>query len=169
MVSGFSVHDDGDEAVRRGQEGFEFFGFALQSLVLRPSTPGRSTLWDDFQKHRAQGQKAMSVRGAAGIGTPEQVRQDLAGFEAAGVDQVIFLQQAGNNRHDHICESLERFASQVMPEFQQREQARQAKKQAELAPYVEAALARKQAMAPLADGEIPVIAPIYGGGGPGGR
>jgi hypothetical protein len=34
---------------------------------------------------------------------------------------------------------------------------REAKKQAALAPYVEAAMARKTWMKPLADGEIPVV------------
>ena len=31
------------------------------------------------------------------------------------LDQVIFLQQAGRNKHEHICESLELFAAEVMP------------------------------------------------------
>ena len=42
-----------------------------------------------------------------------------------------------------------------MPEFRQGETAREAKKKAELAPYVAAALKRKQAMAPLAREAIP--------------
>jgi alkanesulfonate monooxygenase SsuD/methylene tetrahydromethanopterin reductase-like flavin-dependent oxidoreductase (luciferase family) len=159
MVSGFSVHEDGDEAVRRGLEGFEFFGYALQSLVLRPSVPGRTTLFADFQRER-QSLTSRAVRGAAGIGTPARVREDLRAFEAAGVDQVIFLQQAGNNRHDQICESLRLFASAVMPEFKQGEAERERKKQQELAPYIEAALARKPRMAALTDDEIPVIPPI---------
>ena len=33
------------------------------------------------------------------------------------MDQVIFVLQAGPNRHEHICESLELFAQRVMPEF----------------------------------------------------
>jgi alkanesulfonate monooxygenase SsuD/methylene tetrahydromethanopterin reductase-like flavin-dependent oxidoreductase (luciferase family) len=160
MVSGFSVHDDAEEAVRRGQEGFEFFGYALQSLVLKQSTPGRTTLWEDFQRERGARQM-ISVRGAAGIGTPQQVRDDLRRFEDAGVDQVIFLQQAGNNSHDHICDSLRKFASDVMPEFAAREPGREARKRAELAPFVAAALARKPRMAELADADIPVIPPIY--------
>ena len=51
----------------------------------------------------------------------------------------MFVQQSGANRHEHICESLEVFASQVMPEFKERDQARAAQKQRELAPYIEAA------------------------------
>jgi hypothetical protein len=70
---------------------------------------------------------------------------------------VIFLQQAGRNRHEDICSSLELFAREVMPDFKADVEAREAKKAAELTPYVEAALKRKKWMRPLADHEIPVI------------
>ncbi len=33
------------------------------------------------------------------------------------IDQVILLNQAGKNRHEDICASLELFAREVMPEF----------------------------------------------------
>ena len=56
-----------------------------------------------------------SLRGA--IGTPEQVRDLVRRYEEAGVDQVIFVSQAGPNRHEHICESLELFGKEVLPEF----------------------------------------------------
>jgi hypothetical protein len=69
----------------------------------------------------------------------------------------MFIQQSGANRHEHICESLEIFASQVMPEFKQRDRLREAEKQRELAPYIEAAMARKPRMAAVADAEIPRI------------
>ena len=42
-----------------------------------------------------------------------------------------------------------------MPEFKAREAERAARKAEALAPYVAAAFARKQAMAPLADADIP--------------
>jgi len=70
---------------------------------------------------------------------------------------VIFLQQAGRNEHRHICESLELFAREVMPDFQAEVAAREARKQQELAPHVAAALGRKKWMEPLADHEIPVV------------
>ena len=41
----------------------------------------------------------------------------MARYEAAGVDQLIFVLQAGRNRHEHICESLELFAERVMPRY----------------------------------------------------
>ena len=61
------------------------------------------------------------------------------------------------NKHEHICESLELFGNDVMPEFKAREAAREAKKNAELAPYIEAALARKKSRPQLADSDIPTF------------
>jgi hypothetical protein len=69
----------------------------------------------------------------------------------------MFVQQSGANRHEHICESLEIFASKVMPEFKEREEARAAEKRRELAPYIEAALARKPRMPPIDDADIPRV------------
>ncbi|HEY2753058.1 LLM class flavin-dependent oxidoreductase [Phenylobacterium sp.] len=163
MVSNFSVHPDRDEAIRRGQEGFEFFGYAINALVAHDAVPGRSRLFADFQASRAQqdeeiiAARKMSARNANGIGTPQDIRDHIAAFRDAGVDQVIFLQQAGRNRHEHICQSLELFAAEVMGEFKAEAAEREAKKAAELAPYIEAAMARKRWMQPLADDEIPVV------------
>jgi hypothetical protein len=42
---------------------------------------------------------------------------------------VILLNQAGKNAHAHICESLDLFAREVMPEFHAAEPAHQAWKQ----------------------------------------
>ena len=95
--------------------------------------------------------------GRGGIGTPDQLRAHLARYEKAGIDQVMFIQQSGGNRHEHICQSLEVFAERVMPEFKERDEVREAEKRRELAPYIEAALARKPPMAPLDDAEIPRI------------
>jgi hypothetical protein len=44
-----------------------------------------------------------------------------------------------------------------MPEFKQREEARAAEKRRELAPYIQAALARKPRMPPVADADIPRV------------
>ena len=51
------------------------------------------------------------------IGSPDTIRKRLREFEAAHVDQVILLNQAGRTTHQDICESLELFAREVMPEF----------------------------------------------------
>ena len=163
MVSNFSVHPDRGEAIRRGQEGFEFFGYAVNALVAHDVKPGRSELFADFQKSRARqddeiiAATKMTERNANGIGTPADIREHIRAFRDAGVDQVIFLQQAGRNKHADICESLELFAAEVMPEFKAEVAAREAKKAAELAPFIAAAMARKQWMKPLSDDEIPVV------------
>ena len=49
------------------------------------------------------------------------------------------------------------FAGDVMPEFKERQAAREKKKQEELAPYIERAMARKQATRPMRDEEIPIF------------
>ena len=78
-------------------------------------------------------------------------------MQDSGVDQVILMQQAGNNRHEHICEALELFAREVMPEFVSGRAERERRKAEALAPFIEAAMARKRVMPALADSEIPVV------------
>lgn len=163
MVSNFSLHHDRAEAVRRGHEGFEFFGYALNALVARDTVPGRTNLWGEYlEKRGARTQEiidglADAGSHASGIGTPEDMRAHLTAFEAAGVDQVIFMQQAGRNKHTHICQSLELFAAEVMPQFKAGRAERDAKKAAMLEPFIQAALKRKQWMRPLKNHEIPVV------------
>jgi len=158
MVSGFSVHRDADEAKRRGEDGFRFFGYALaHHYIFGEHKPGRTDIWANFERARA----ALPPAGAnRGIGTPEELRQHLREFEASGVDQVAFLQQGGRNEHKHICEALELFAQEVMPEFKAREAEREARKMAELAPYIEQAMARKRRLAPLDEDKIPTFAAL---------
>lgn len=55
-----------------------------------------------------------------GAGTPADMKVHREKFEDVGLDQVTFIQQAGMNEHEHICESLEVFASEVMPELEER-------------------------------------------------
>jgi alkanesulfonate monooxygenase SsuD/methylene tetrahydromethanopterin reductase-like flavin-dependent oxidoreductase (luciferase family) len=165
MVSSFSCHRDREVAVKRGLKGFEFFGYALGSLYgFGAHKPGRTNLWKEFdaifeKRHSDMPGMAMQALsgGAGGIGTPDDLRNHLRKFEEAGVDQVTFIQQAGMNQHEHICEALELFASDVMPEFKARTAAREQRKQQELAPYIEAAMKRKVTMKSLADADIPVF------------
>ncbi len=155
MVCGFSCHSDADEARRRGLDGFRFFGYALgHHYIFGEHVPGRTSVWANYEKAR----DLLPVSpGAGGIGTPEQIAENMRLFEEAGVDQVIFLQQGGMNKHEHICASLELFSAAVMPAFKARQVEREARKRAELAPYVEAALKRKPRRAALNDNEIPTL------------
>jgi alkanesulfonate monooxygenase SsuD/methylene tetrahydromethanopterin reductase-like flavin-dependent oxidoreductase (luciferase family) len=143
MVTGFSVHADRETARARGLPGFRFFGFALaHHYVFGAHQPGVTDLWREFEAS-AQAQDVREEEVGC-IGTPDDVRAKLRTLEAAGVDQVIFIQQAGRNRHEDICESLELFAREVMPEFKEHEEEREARKQETLAPYLEAAMHAKQ-------------------------
>jgi alkanesulfonate monooxygenase SsuD/methylene tetrahydromethanopterin reductase-like flavin-dependent oxidoreductase (luciferase family) len=155
MVTGFSCHPDEDEAKRRGQDGFRFFGFALaHHYIFGKHRIGRTNIWKLYDQVKDFLPDAGMNRG---IGTPDQLRQHLRSFADCGVDQVVFIQQGGKNRHDHICESLELFSKQVMPEFKEAEEARERKKMEELAPYLEEAMKRKRWMKPLSDDEIPLV------------
>jgi alkanesulfonate monooxygenase SsuD/methylene tetrahydromethanopterin reductase-like flavin-dependent oxidoreductase (luciferase family)/putative sterol carrier protein len=174
---------DEAEAIERGIDGAHFFGYALAHYyVFGDHHPGRTDVWEEFQRRRDEvgfarhivtpdqaplGLKIMqqglgSLRGA--IGTPEQIADLVRRYEAAGVDQVIFVSQAGNNRHEDICEAIELVAREVMPEFVERREERERAKAERLAPAVQAALQRRApareadpayAIAPLDSGPPP--------------
>ncbi len=155
LVSGMSLHEDEQEAIRRGLDGFRFFGYSLGYYGLYGQhAPGRTSVWEKFLEVK---DSLPDNAGRGGIGTPDQVREHLLRYEEAGVDQVIFVQQSGANRHDHICESLELFGRTLLPEFKERDAVREERKRRGLAPFVEAALARKPRMPALADTDIPVV------------
>jgi alkanesulfonate monooxygenase SsuD/methylene tetrahydromethanopterin reductase-like flavin-dependent oxidoreductase (luciferase family)/putative sterol carrier protein len=162
VVLPMMLHANEATAIDRGIDGAHFFGYSLAHYyVFGEHRPGRTSIWEEFQARRAEvgfareviepdrgplGVKILeqglgSLRGA--IGTPEQVRDLLRRYERAGVDQVIFVLQAGRNRHEHICESIELFAAEVMPEFAERAEAAEAAKRERLAPAIQAALARR--------------------------
>ena len=154
VVAGFSLHEDPEEARRRGVDGFAFFRYAINALVASDAKPGRSQLWREYESLR---DRDLPTIGSPGIGTPAQFAEHIRDFQEVGIDQIIFLQQGGKNRHDHICASLELFGREVLPEFAAGQAAREARKAERLAPHIERALARKQWMAGLADDEIPVV------------
>jgi alkanesulfonate monooxygenase SsuD/methylene tetrahydromethanopterin reductase-like flavin-dependent oxidoreductase (luciferase family) len=166
-VSTFMCHRDEDEALRRGLEGANFFGYSLAHYyVFGRHRPGTTDVWAEYQRQRgARGYDPAAVRAAAAnadrlgakvveggigglrgaVGTPEQIRDFLRRYEEAGVDQVIFVSQAGKNRHEDIMESLELFGREVLPEFKERDARAERDKARRLAPVVERVLARKPA------------------------
>ncbi|MBV8775894.1 MAG: LLM class flavin-dependent oxidoreductase, partial [Alphaproteobacteria bacterium] len=111
-----------DEEARRRADGIPFFQFALrfygQSATRERPAPGTVNLWDEYEKWKRENPEGLqrALRGGL-IGSPETIRNKLRRFETSHIDQVIFLNQAGKNTHAHICESLELFAREVMPEF----------------------------------------------------
>jgi alkanesulfonate monooxygenase SsuD/methylene tetrahydromethanopterin reductase-like flavin-dependent oxidoreductase (luciferase family) len=126
-----------DEEARRRADGIPFFQFALRFYSAdrigksreRPA-PGTVNLWAEYEawKHNNPEAHARALSGGL-IGSPETIRNRLRKFETSHVDQIILLNQAGKNAHEHICESLELFAKEVMPEFHANEPAHQAWKQ----------------------------------------
>jgi hypothetical protein len=161
------AHDE-DEAIRRGLEGANFFGYSLAHFyVFGEHVPARTNVWEEFKDRRgkmgyspeaalATRQQTLGATIASGdetglrgaVGTPEQLREFLRRYEEAGVDQLIFVMQAGNNRHEHIMESIELFGSEVLPEFVERDEVASVAKAERWAPIISEALARKQDRSP---------------------
>jgi alkanesulfonate monooxygenase SsuD/methylene tetrahydromethanopterin reductase-like flavin-dependent oxidoreductase (luciferase family) len=130
IVAGFMCAPTDDEAERLA-DGWTFFQFCLAFYGKNgPIVPGTVSLWDEYQQWRATGEGKQ--RGTSLIGSPATLRARLREFEDCHIDQVILLNQAGRTSHQAICQSLELFAREVMPEFQQRDGAQQAWKQAVL-------------------------------------
>jgi alkanesulfonate monooxygenase SsuD/methylene tetrahydromethanopterin reductase-like flavin-dependent oxidoreductase (luciferase family) len=166
-VTGFMCHPDPEEAVRRGAEGSNFLGYSLgHYYVFGRHKPGDTDLWADFRERRAEaGYDPDAVALAAGnqdrlgakvveagttglrgaLGSPDQVREYFRRYEDCGVDMLILSSAAGRNRHEHIMESYDLVAREVLPEFLERDEALEREKQRRLAPVVEQVLARKPA------------------------
>jgi alkanesulfonate monooxygenase SsuD/methylene tetrahydromethanopterin reductase-like flavin-dependent oxidoreductase (luciferase family)/putative sterol carrier protein len=162
VVVPFMCHTDEQTAIDRGIDGAHFFGYSLAHYyVFGEHRPGATNLWEEFQANRDQRgfarhlvqatdaplpvrllQESLgSLRGA--IGTPQQITDLLERYEQAGVDEVIFVSQAGRNQHEHICESIELFAREVLPRFQERNERKEAEKRERLGPAIERALQRR--------------------------
>jgi alkanesulfonate monooxygenase SsuD/methylene tetrahydromethanopterin reductase-like flavin-dependent oxidoreductase (luciferase family) len=158
----FMCHRDEETAIERGLDGGHFFGYSLAHYyAFGVHRLGETNVWEEFQRNRSrfgfdrrvaaqQGQilgaqlleqGLGSLRGA--IGTPDQIRHLIRRYEEVGVDQLIFVSQAGRNRHEHICESLELFGAEVLPEFAERADAVEVAKAERLEKAVADALARR--------------------------
>jgi hypothetical protein len=173
----FMCHQDEETAIRRGLDGGHFFGYSLAHYyAFGRHRLGETNVWEEFERNRSAfgfdrrvaarrgqvlGARLLeeglgALRGA--IGTPDQVRELIRRYEEVGVDQLIFVSQAGRNRHEHICESMELFARDVLPEFAQRADAADAAKEERLAGATAAALARRTPPCTLPEPyEVPAV------------
>ncbi|MFY9587105.1 MAG: LLM class flavin-dependent oxidoreductase, partial [Actinomycetota bacterium] len=162
VVLPMMCHQDEQTAIDRGIDGAHFFGYALAHYYgITPHEPGVTSLWEEFQEGRNIAGYAREViladdaplavkvfRGALGsmrgaVGTPAQIAELCRRYEAVGVDQIGFVLQAGTNKHEDICEALELFGKEVIPQFaEEREEGERAKAE-RLAPFIERALARR--------------------------
>jgi alkanesulfonate monooxygenase SsuD/methylene tetrahydromethanopterin reductase-like flavin-dependent oxidoreductase (luciferase family) len=162
VVLPMMCHEDEEQAIERGVDGGNFFGYSLVHYYgISPHQPGVTNIWDEFHERRDEtgfsragvvpdrmplGVRILqegvgSLRGA--VGTPDQIAELCRRYEAQGVDQIVFVLQAGNNRHEDICHSLELFGERVIPEFAARADEREREKMERLAPAIERALARR--------------------------
>jgi alkanesulfonate monooxygenase SsuD/methylene tetrahydromethanopterin reductase-like flavin-dependent oxidoreductase (luciferase family) len=179
-VTPMMVHPDEREAIRRGLEGGNFFGYSLgHYYIFGEHRPGRTDVWQEFQKRRAErgfspdvaiamrqqrlatrlsdsSGAQQGIRGA--VGTPDQLREYLRRYEDAGVDQMIFVMQAGKNRHDDIMEAIDLFGREVLPEFRDRDEKLRQRKMDSLAPALEAAMRRREERAPAVPDDFTIAA-----------
>ena len=109
--------------------------------------PGKTNLWESYKNQTAKpviddplasGSQAQNC-----IGTPAQIRAALQGFEDSGVDQVLFLSQAGRIPHELLSSSIELFGREVLPEIKERDQRRKREKAALVQRLSEKAMRRK--------------------------
>jgi alkanesulfonate monooxygenase SsuD/methylene tetrahydromethanopterin reductase-like flavin-dependent oxidoreductase (luciferase family) len=170
VVLPMMCHEDEARAIERGIDGAHFFGYSLAYYYgFGRHRPGRSDIYEEFLRERDKrgfareiispdeaplGVQIMqqglgSLRGA--IGTPEQIADLVRRYEAVGVDQIVFVSQAGPNRHEDICESLELFGEKVIPQFAEQAEEAEREKLERLAPAMEAALARREPPREAAD------------------
>ena len=166
----FMCHRDEAMAIEQGLDGGHFFGYSLAHYyAFGEHRLGETSVWEEFLQNRSrfgfdravaaqQGQvlgaqlleQGMgALRGA--IGTPAQITELIRRYEAAGVDQLIFVSQAGRNRHEDICASMELFAQEVLPEFAARADEVDRAKEERLASAKEAALGRRPPPRQLAE------------------
>jgi alkanesulfonate monooxygenase SsuD/methylene tetrahydromethanopterin reductase-like flavin-dependent oxidoreductase (luciferase family) len=144
MLAGVLLDEDGERARARGIRGQRFFKWALAWYYRHGvHVPGRTQLWDEFQRAPDE-----PMAGISAVGSPDEVREHFRQLEQAGVDQVILLQQAGDYTHDDVCRTLDLLGRDVIPEFRARHGELSRQKQERLAPHVAAALERRPPIDP---------------------
>jgi alkanesulfonate monooxygenase SsuD/methylene tetrahydromethanopterin reductase-like flavin-dependent oxidoreductase (luciferase family) len=172
FATAFSCAEDEEEAIARGIDGAHFFSFSIHHWVFDSHRPGRTNMFEAFESTRDErglardavlaegkplttsvneerpgarllGSMQRSQRG--GVGTPDQLRDFARRWEASGADQLMLIAQAGNTRHEHICESLELFGTKVLPEFIERDAKAEKEKAKRLEPVIQRLLSRAPA------------------------
>jgi alkanesulfonate monooxygenase SsuD/methylene tetrahydromethanopterin reductase-like flavin-dependent oxidoreductase (luciferase family) len=129
-------------AEERAREGVEFFGFGLTGGAMARIGDPEHHLWDAFQDFKAgrgdirveagsppmlleMGARFADLPGTMMCG-PERAREFTRQIEAAHADGLLLNQQFGRTKHEHLMESLEIWATQVIPEFRERDAEHQA-------------------------------------------
>jgi alkanesulfonate monooxygenase SsuD/methylene tetrahydromethanopterin reductase-like flavin-dependent oxidoreductase (luciferase family) len=129
-------------AQQRAREGVEFFGFGLTGGAMARVGDPEHHLWDAFQDFKAGRGDIRTLAGTPEpllqvgamfadlpgtmMSGPEKAREFTRAIEATHADGLLLNQQFGHTRHEHLMESLEIWATQVIPEFRERHAEHQA-------------------------------------------
>lgn len=148
VLNSFMIGDTDEQALERSAGGPGFFSYSL-GYYYNPITggrhqPGKTNVYrryrdtapearamqrgfvDEAEIRRSEPgeevQRALyrAARTSGSIGTLDRVRKNLMRYEEQHLDTVIFVAQAGDRKHEHIMESIERFGKQVLPDFKER-------------------------------------------------
>jgi len=119
---------DRDEKLVR-EMAHEHHGFFMYGLghyaFFGQHEPGKTNLWENYKNQTAPIKIDDPLASGSGarncVGTPEQIRDTLRGFEESGVDQVLFLSQAGKIPHELLMSSIDLVGREVLPEVKERE------------------------------------------------
>jgi len=143
MLNPFYCHRDPATARERGLDGAGFMGFSVRHYyTFGRHEPGRTNLWQRYERVRSDFGGQVPLRGTHAVGTPEEVCEHLRGFASAGIDQAILAHQLGRLSHDEITASMRLVAEEVRPVLDDQRAQRRKRREA-LEPYVAAAMRRK--------------------------
>jgi alkanesulfonate monooxygenase SsuD/methylene tetrahydromethanopterin reductase-like flavin-dependent oxidoreductase (luciferase family) len=135
---------DDAKALALGNENYAYFIYGLGHYsFFGAHRPGETDIWHEFH-HNPKEFAPPEGRIQDCVGNPERLQRQLREFEAVGIDQVICLSQAGAIPHEILCESIELFGKEVLPEFKERDQKNVAKKAAQVARLNEIAMPRRK-------------------------
>jgi alkanesulfonate monooxygenase SsuD/methylene tetrahydromethanopterin reductase-like flavin-dependent oxidoreductase (luciferase family) len=135
-----------EEAIAKGLSGAQMFGFLLgrgqrhygrdhfhrqfkslsdtDRMTQYARRQGLTVVDEEPEDESARALYRASRRGGF-IGNPAFIRETIRNYEAAHIDLLLFIAQCGDRRHEDIMASLELFAKEVMPEFQERHEKHQ--------------------------------------------
>lgn len=115
------VLPDDREACRYGLRGARFFTEALGAYYYGRPT-GKLGIPRDFLPEQELNE-IMAYRNAPGshmtaiVGDPVAVRETVARFQKAGVDELMLIMQLGTVPHELIMKSIRTFGEKVLPHF----------------------------------------------------